>query len=162
MRIEILKDGAVVNTIIADEAFAELVHPGAWRVAAEPPPAPPVELPTVAITAIAVDEAHADRAQIASDFSSMKLPVGAVVTITAELQMLGQRVPGFVAEFAMPMRSTDGSMRHLAVGFEDGVAVFSAAMSDSKRWEVTQALVNSDLPPEMHMSFAGITITAVE
>ena len=34
MRIEILNsEGAVVNVIIADEAFAEAQHPGAWRVA---------------------------------------------------------------------------------------------------------------------------------
>lgn len=36
MRIEILDaHGAVVNTILADEAFAEQHHPGAWRVAEE-------------------------------------------------------------------------------------------------------------------------------
>ena len=34
MRIEILNsEGAVVNVIIADEAFAEAQHPGAWRLA---------------------------------------------------------------------------------------------------------------------------------
>lgn len=46
MRIEILNsEGAVVNVIIADEAFAEARHPGAWRVAAvqdvEPAPVNP-------------------------------------------------------------------------------------------------------------------------
>ena len=48
MRIEILNsEGAVVNVIIADEAFSEAQHPGAWRVAteqdvpAEPAPATP-------------------------------------------------------------------------------------------------------------------------
>ena len=48
MRIEILNsEGAVVNVIIADEAFAEAQHTGAWRVAAvqdipaEPAPATP-------------------------------------------------------------------------------------------------------------------------
>ena len=34
MRIETLNsEGAVVNVIVADEAFAEAQHPGAWRVA---------------------------------------------------------------------------------------------------------------------------------
>ena len=48
MRIEILNsEGAVVNVIIADEAFSEAQHPGAWRLAevqdvpAEPAPATP-------------------------------------------------------------------------------------------------------------------------
>jgi len=34
MRIEIMQDGVVVDTILADEAFAEAHYPGAWRVAA--------------------------------------------------------------------------------------------------------------------------------
>ena len=33
MRIEILVNGMVDNTIEADEAFAEEQHPGAWRLA---------------------------------------------------------------------------------------------------------------------------------
>ena len=48
MRIEILNsEGAVVNVIVADEAFAEAQHPGAWRVAdvqyVEPEAVNPVE-----------------------------------------------------------------------------------------------------------------------
>lgn len=162
MRIEVLKNGAVENTIVADEAFAQAVYPGRWRIAVEPAPVNPVALPAVVIINITVDPDHADRAQIAPDFSAMKLPVGAVVTITAELQIQGQRVPGFAAEFAMPMRSSDGLMRHLDVRFADGVATFSATMSDSKRWEVTRELINSSLPSDAHMDFAGIFITAVE
>lgn len=44
--IEILQGGAVVNTIIADEDFAEAMHPGAWRVAAiQPEPPMPDVMP---------------------------------------------------------------------------------------------------------------------
>ena len=35
MRIEIMDGATVINTIIADEAFAEQHYHGAWRVAAE-------------------------------------------------------------------------------------------------------------------------------
>lgn len=46
-RIEILDGATVVNTIIADEAFAEQMHPGVWRVAAVqdevPTPVKPTE-----------------------------------------------------------------------------------------------------------------------
>jgi len=35
MRIEILDGETVINTIIADEAFAEQHYPGAWRLAAD-------------------------------------------------------------------------------------------------------------------------------
>ena len=131
-------------------------------VAIDTPPPAPLALPKVVITGIAVDEPYAARAQIAPDFSALKLPVGATVTINAELQYAGQRVPGFAAEFAMPMRSTDGLMRYLDVRFIDGRTTFSAVMSDSKRWEVTQELVNSSLPADSHMQFAGIVIAAVE
>lgn len=37
MRIEILDGATVINTINADEAFAEQNYPGAWRVAQEAP-----------------------------------------------------------------------------------------------------------------------------
>lgn len=125
-------------------------------------PQPSAARPAVVITNVAVDADHKASAQVSPDFSAIKLPVGAQVTIDAELQLGGQRVPGFAAEFAMPMRSTDGIMRYLDVRFADGKANFSAVMSDSKRWEVTEDLVNSSLPPEAHMAFAGIVITAVE
>lgn len=148
--------------IAADTAFAEAAYPGQWRVVDEPAPPEPVVRPTVVLTRIAVDEPYAARAQIAADFSALKLPVSATVTITAELQMGGQRILGFAAEFAMPMRSSDGLYRYLDVQFVDGQAVFSAVMIDSKRWGVDRELINSGLPPEDHMDFAGIVITAVE
>ena len=43
MRIELLENGVVVNTIEASEEFAEQHYPGAWRLAADqnPPDAGP-------------------------------------------------------------------------------------------------------------------------
>jgi len=35
MRIDIMDGDTVINTINADEVFAEQQHPGAWRIAAE-------------------------------------------------------------------------------------------------------------------------------
>lgn len=41
MKYEILDElGAVVNTIVADQAFVENQHPGRWRLVEEEPPAP--------------------------------------------------------------------------------------------------------------------------
>lgn len=119
-------------------------------------------IPTVVITGIVVSPEHAGRAQIAPDFSTLKLPVGATVTIQAELRFNGQRIPDFAGEFALPLRSSDGLMRYLDVKFVEGRTTFVASMNDSKRWEVTRDLVNSNLPAEAHMDFAGIVITAVE
>ncbi|GAB2836675.1 hypothetical protein GCM10027276_44180 [Comamonas piscis] len=182
MDYALIKNGLVENVIVADADFAALIAPdwdaveplasGAgigWSWNADDGFAPPVVelpepavLPAVVITSMAVDEANAARAVIAPDFSSMKLPVGAAVTMDVELQYQGQRMPGFSTEFAMPMRSTDGAMRFINIAFSDGRASFTAEMKDSKRWEVTRELINSGLPEEAHMDFAGIVITAVE
>ena len=47
MRIDIMDGETVIKTIIADEAFAEAQHPGAWRVAAEQDVEPAPATPTV-------------------------------------------------------------------------------------------------------------------
>ena len=42
MRIEIMDGQTVINTINADEAFAEANYPGAWRVVPDTPAPAPV------------------------------------------------------------------------------------------------------------------------
>ena len=161
--VSYLPDAIDATDMIAIDVYDESLlgkHYNAELGIFESPPAPVRAV--VVITGISVDADYAERSQIAADYSALKLPVGATVTIDAELHMQGQRIPGFAAEFAMPMRSTDGRMRHLDVRFIDGRATFSAVMSDSRRWEVNQELVNSSLPTEAHMTFSGIVITAVE
>lgn len=44
--IEILQDGAVVQSIISDETFAEEQFPGAWRVASVQPESVAAPLPS--------------------------------------------------------------------------------------------------------------------
>lgn len=163
MKIEILSDaGGVINTIIADAAFAEQFHAGRWREVCEPELVEPAELPTIVITNMAVSDDPRDVTRIAPDFTTLRMSVGATVTIDAKLQHRGQVVAGFNEEFAMPLRSSDGARRYINVKFKDGLTTFSAMMNDSKRWEATKELINSDLPAESHMDFAGVVITAVE
>lgn len=70
-RIEILgADGAVINTIVADEEFAQQQHPGAWRVAAAQPvqePAPVLRR----ITRLAFLSRFADAEAVAIDLASI-------------------------------------------------------------------------------------------
>ncbi|WP_243021762.1 hypothetical protein [Simplicispira sedimenti] len=70
-RIEILgADGAVINTIVADEEFAEAQHPGAWRLAADQPeqvPAPVLRH----ITRLAFLSRFADAEAVAIDLASI-------------------------------------------------------------------------------------------
>lgn len=52
MHIEIMDGATVINTIIADEIFAEQNYPGAWRVAAvQPSDTPAVSLRHVSVGA---------------------------------------------------------------------------------------------------------------
>lgn len=70
-RIEILgADGAVINTIVADEEFAEAQHPGAWRLAADQPeqvPAPELRR----ITRLAFLSRFSDSEAVAIDLASI-------------------------------------------------------------------------------------------
>lgn len=161
MKVELIKNGEVVNRI---EAPLDLLLSGVfgeWREIKEQvaEPEPEIIIPELVITAITSD---ASTAVIAPDFSWMRLPVEATVTITVELRYAGHLISDFNGQFAMPMKSSDGLFRHIGVTFTNGVAVFSAVMKDSKRWEVTEALVNQDLATEQYMKFAGIVITAIE
>lgn len=69
--IEILDaDGSVTNVIVADEAFAEAQHPGAWRVAAVQPvqePAPALRH----ITRLAFLSRFSDAEAVAIDLASI-------------------------------------------------------------------------------------------
>lgn len=70
-RIEILDaDGNVTNVIVADEAFADAQHPGAWRLAADQPEQVPVpELRH--ITRLAFLSRFADAEAVAIDLASI-------------------------------------------------------------------------------------------
>ena len=69
--IEILDaEGNVTNVIVADEAFAQQQHPGAWRVAA----AQPVQVPAPVlrhITRLAFLSRFADAEAVAIDLASI-------------------------------------------------------------------------------------------
>lgn len=175
--IAIIENDVIVNVTVGDLAWTQAAFPdddvilcpegagigwvrrgGDWMPPGEPGP---VELPTIAITNMTIANDPSGVARIAPDFTTLKMPVGATVTIDAELRFGGQVVP-LTQDFAMPLRSTDGFKRFINVQFADGLTTFSATMSDSKRWEVDKALINSDLPEAMHMDFAGVVITAVE
>lgn len=175
--IAIIENEVIVNVVVGDLEWALAAFPDAevlecpdgagigWtRSGGEwfpPGGSEPVELPVIVITNMTVSDDPRGVARIAPDFTTLKMPVGATVTIDAELRYAGQVVP-LTQDFAMPLRSTDGFKRFINVQFVNGLTTFSATMTDSKRWEVDKALINSDLPPEAHMDFAGVVITAVE
>lgn len=74
-RIEILENGVVVGTIIADEEAAEQLYPGAWRLAEQQEdPAPP---PDLRITRLAFLDRFTDAEAVAIDLASIGATVQA-------------------------------------------------------------------------------------
>lgn len=74
-RIEILENGVVVGTIIADEEAAEQLYPGAWRLAdRQEDPAPP---PDLRITRLAFLDRFTDAEAVAIDLASLGATVQA-------------------------------------------------------------------------------------
>lgn len=74
-RIEILENGVVVGTIIADEEAAEQLYPGAWRVAEQQEePEPP---PDLRITRLAFLDRFTDAEAVAIDLASLGATVQA-------------------------------------------------------------------------------------
>lgn len=73
MNIEILKDGVVINVIVANEAFAEEHYPGQWRVqeSTDSPPIPPLQ---TKITKLAFRNRFTQAEKTAIEFASIDNP----------------------------------------------------------------------------------------
>lgn len=101
MRIELMNGETVINTIIADAAFSEEHHPGAWRIAAQQDMPAPLAPRYISVGAffdrfgplkwsILADEAPAVRAVVQDasvrkyiDLDRADLPMGLQVLIDA-------------------------------------------------------------------------------
>ena len=156
---ELDSEGNVINVINGSEEWASqtLTY---WRRLDLLRTEEPVK-PEIVVTNLQVDPAYAALAIIEEDLHSVTLPVGATLTVTAELRVGGQVVP-HNGMFRMPLVSLDNRIRVLGVTFVDGVAVFSAVMTDSRIYHVKEEHVNQNLPPEEHMKFKGFWVYALE
>jgi voltage-gated potassium channel Kch len=156
-------DGIVTNTSLAatpgpDQvivtgrgvAIGDLYDAGA-DVFSRPEPAAQLQLVILAITAsTAID--------VTLDLREVTCPVGAEITVAAELQDgTGQIVP-IDASFRMPLRARDGRERVLLATFTQGVVSLAATLRESGVWRVDQVSINEMLPPEQHMQFGGLTL----
>lgn len=124
------------------------------------PDAPTQETrPEIAITGIVPSSPAGYTAK--PDFTEVTVPVGVTLAFTAELRHSGQVIP-IDDTFRMPIRSRDGRERVLVATMVQGVITFSVQFDDSRVWEVTEAVINGDLPPEARMRFQGVKVYVVE
>jgi hypothetical protein len=112
---------------------------------------------------IVITDIQCDRGGFvhAADFTDATVPVGATLAFTAELRVGAQVLPTDDS-FRLPIRSRDGRERVVLASMVQGLITFSLLFDASRVWEVTEAVVNADLPPERHMRFRGIKVFAVE
>ncbi|MEG2469144.1 MAG: hypothetical protein RSB86_17360 [Comamonas sp.] len=164
MRIEILTDGTVVNTIVATEAFAQAHFPGAWRLAAQQDPAAaPAYAAAVVITSITPDIEHAGVTGISADLRQVDTSVGAVLSFTAELRA-GDLVLPVDQIFRMPLVAADGSndRRLIRVNFVQGVALFDVELTVSRHWRIDENSINLNLQPHERLEFSGLDVYVLE
>ena len=85
MRIEILSNGVVVNTIMADAVFAEARYPGAWRAAADQGSVP---ASVRRVTVLGFRNRFTTAEKVTIDISSLDVPTA---TSAARQQAAGLR-----------------------------------------------------------------------
>lgn len=126
--------------------------------------APAAAVAAVVITSIAADPDHAAATDIATDLKSVDTSMGARLTFTAELRGSNDAVLPLEQTFRMPLVAADGSndRRLIRVDFVQGVATFSVALTASRHWRVTQETINTNLPAEQQLGFAGLDVYVLE
>ncbi|WP_182343337.1 hypothetical protein [Comamonas koreensis] len=117
--------------------------------------------PTIVLESITADHANDTQTIVADTLSEVRTVVGATLTLAVRMDVAGQLYP-INESFDMPLSSSDGRVRPVRVMFENGRALFSVAMTEARIWNVSQEMINSSLPPEKHMRFAGLRVVAAE
>lgn len=117
--------------------------------------------PAIVVENITADAGSNSHTIIADNFAEVRTVVGAVLSITVRMEVGGQLYPVNEA-FDMPITSVDGRVYPKRVLFEAGRATFTITMTEPRIWIVTAEMINSSLPPEKHMRFAGLRVVAAE
>ena len=120
--------------------------------------APAGSMAEMLITNIVADKVGC---QYSTDFSRATVPVDVRLAFSAEYQADGQLLLED-GSYLFPIRSRDGRERVVVAEMHQGIITFSIHFEDSRVWELTEAMINADLPPERHMRFKGIKVFAVE
>jgi hypothetical protein len=123
---------------------------------------PPPDLrPRLIVTAITADPAWGMA--VSQDLSEVTVPAGSMVTISAELRHpVTDDVLPLDGTFRMPITARDGREIIALVGVQQGVVTVDIPLKSSGAWSADERTINSGLPPEQRMQFAGVTAFVVE
>lgn len=117
--------------------------------------------PRLVVTAIDADPAWG--LAVSADLSDVTVLAGATVTISAELRAPdSETVLPVNATFRMPIRARDGRELVVLVGLQQGIATVDIPLRASGAWRADESTINSGLPAEQRMRFAGVTAYVIE
>lgn len=140
-----------------NQARAEAV--AAQLLADIPDPTPTAQRPELVITAITADVAHAAQALVSP--SEVTCPAGTTLTVAGEVRVGGAKVP-LDGAFRAPVRASDGRERVVLATITQGVLSATWTVRESGIWEITESLINRDLPEAERMSFTGMKAYVLE
>lgn len=114
--------------------------------------------PRLVITNLTTDDAEAIIGP-----AEITVHAGAHITTTVEMRTPdGAAVLPLHDTFRLPIVARDGRERVLLASFTAGVASIQGQFSESGVWNVSEAQINADLPPEQHMAFGGLRIYVIQ
>jgi hypothetical protein len=126
----------------------------------EPGPLPSVDTkPLLVITEIASSDTENTAIDLA--VGEVTCAVGTILTATVEFQAPTGEVIPLTASFRMPVQSRDGREMVALAKFINGIAEITIPFTQSGVWQVREETINSTLPPDSQMLFAGLTIYVV-
>lgn len=90
------------------------------------------------------------------------LPKNTMVTARGEVQMNGAVVTTFTGKFRLPIVASDGRERIILATITNGIMEASWTPSESGKWRITEAAINSALPPDRKMGWKELTVYVLD
>lgn len=118
-------------------------------------PHPGVVLPELFITEVVNASYDASRNEVT-------VKAGNEITIKGELRYMGQLISNYTGNFRMPIRSYTDNEKIVEVNVVGGLAQMVWTPKESGIWKILASLLNRDIPPEQHVSFAGLKIYVLD